>query len=224
MSKLVWDDINSRTYEAGVDRGIIRSKSGLVIPWNGLKSVSEKSEEGGFSETYFDGKKIENRTTRGFFSCEIAGVHLPSQFDENHQILWDAIQEIVGEKRVIGGLYVTSQKKREFDFCYRTKVNEDDYKIHMVWDAVITESSSEVTTVSESIKITDYKWKVYAVPPRVFDYSTFSDPLLSTANFIINSRKAPPEKLEIFERLLYGTEDAFPYFPTQAETLAIFGS
>lgn len=222
MTKLIWNDINSSVYEAGVDHGVIRSKSGLIIPWNGLKDVSEKQEVGEFSSTYFDGKKIENRTSRSFYSCEISGIELPSQFDENHQILWDAIQELVGEKRVIGGLYLTSQKKREFDFSYRSMINETDYKIHLIWDAIITQTSSAFTTLTNDIKITEYKWSVYAIPPRTFDYSVYGDQLLSTSHFIIDSRKVLPLKLELFESILYGTENTFPYFPSQTEILDIF--
>lgn len=222
MSKLVWDDINSRRYEAGVDRGVIRSKSGLMISWNGLKDVSEK-QENSFSSTYFDGRKIENRVSRTFYSCEISGIELPSQFDENHKILWDAIQELIGEKRVIDGLYLTAQKKREFDFSYRTMINETDYKIHLVWDAMISQSSSETTTLTNETKITEYTWSVYAVPPRTFDYSVYNDVLLSSSHFIVDSRKVAPEKLALFESILYGTDATFPYFPTQTDIIAIFG-
>lgn len=224
MTKILWDETTNRDYETGVDRGIIRSKSGLMIPWNGLRSVDETPENAGSSETFFDGKKIENRSEKTYYSASISGYNLPSQFDENHSVLLDAIQEIVGEVRVSGGLYLTSQKKREFDFCYRTMINDTDYKIHMVWDAVISQSSSGYTTLSDSIKVNEYKWTVYAIPPRTFDLSTFTDPFLPTSHFVVDTRQVDPLKLAIFETILYGTPDTFPHFPTQNEMLAIFGS
>ena len=128
----------------------------------------------------------------------------------------------MGEARVRGGLYLTSQKKREFDFSYRTQINDTDYKIHLVWDATITKATTSYVTLTDTVKVTEYKWSIYTVPPRTFDLSAFTDQLIPTAHFIVDSRQANPTKLALFEDMLYGTEETFPNFPTQEQVVTLF--
>jgi hypothetical protein len=53
MPKLVWDQIGHKTYEGGIDRGVIYSLDGTVTPWSGLISVSENFNHS-TTPIYFD--------------------------------------------------------------------------------------------------------------------------------------------------------------------------
>jgi len=216
MTQMVWDDPSDRSYEVGVNKGVIRSKSGLVIPWNGLISVDEGEEEAAVSDTYFDGKKIESEKPRGFYTAEIQGVSLPSQFDSMHLILGRAIREIQGLADVRPGFHLTGQPKREFDFSYQTSISDGGYKIHLVWDARVTASSTGTQSLGETVTPETFTWSVRATPPRT------ADGYLASAHYVIDSRKTDPDVLIEIEELLYGTPLSFPYFPTPEELLEFF--
>lgn len=41
MPGLVWDRVGDRTYESGLDRGVLYLPDGSAVPWNGLTSIVE---------------------------------------------------------------------------------------------------------------------------------------------------------------------------------------
>ncbi len=216
MTTMTWADPSARTYESGVEKGVIRSKSGLIIPWNGLISVQETEEEASVTDTYFDGVKIESEKPRGFFTAQIVGVELPSQFDDEHLILGRAIREIQGFVDIRPGFYLTGQNKREFDFSYQTLLPDGDYKIHLVWDARVVVSTTGSLSLGDTVQVETFTWAIRATPPRG------ADGYLGSAHYVIDSRKIDPTVLSAVEDYLYGTESTFPYFPTQEELLEFF--
>jgi hypothetical protein len=69
MTRLVWDQVNERDYELGLDRGVFYPLNGPGHAWNGLISVEESPSEGDFRPRYLDGRKLGNRGRRGEFSA-----------------------------------------------------------------------------------------------------------------------------------------------------------
>ncbi len=54
MAVLVWDEIGDRTYQTGVDHGVLYLQDGTVAVWNGLTDV-EESPSGELKSFYLDG-------------------------------------------------------------------------------------------------------------------------------------------------------------------------
>lgn len=216
MPKLAWDTIDTRLYEAGIDRGVIRSKSGLIFAWSGLVAVNEKDEEGVVTNVFFDGKKVISYKSRGVYEATITGYQLPSQFDTQHRILGRAVREIQGVDEVRPGFYLTSQTKREFDFSYRSMIPGEGYKIHFVWNATIQEESSGATTLDDGSSIETFTWTVTTTP-----MSETQGPLASS-HFVVDGRKISPILLSNFEDYFYGKPAYFPHFPSQIELAEFF--
>lgn len=57
MAILEWDKVGERTYQAGLDRGVLYLNDGTVVPWNGLISV-EESSDAELKSFYLDGVKM----------------------------------------------------------------------------------------------------------------------------------------------------------------------
>jgi len=56
MPVLVWDKIGDKTFETGLDKGVLYLPDGSAVPWNGLTAVTEHLTES--TETvYYDGQK-----------------------------------------------------------------------------------------------------------------------------------------------------------------------
>ena len=62
MTKLVWDQIGDRVYEAGVSNGVFYDENGVGTAWNGLVEVIENALIE-LEESYFDGVKIADIAT-----------------------------------------------------------------------------------------------------------------------------------------------------------------
>lgn len=101
---LRWD---VRTYEAGIDQGVVYPKNGEAEPWNGLISVKETPEELNSRVRYFDGIKVINKKSEESFSATIEAYTYPDG--------------------------VISRKP--FGFSYRVHT-EKNYKIHLVYNVL----------------------------------------------------------------------------------------
>lgn len=45
MTVLRWDKAGSRTFETGLDKGVLYLPDGNTVPWNGLTAVVEKIQQ-----------------------------------------------------------------------------------------------------------------------------------------------------------------------------------
>lgn len=118
MTKLVWDDIGTRHYEAGVDRGVFYPQNGLGEVWNGLTSVQESPSDSDNKPRYIDGVKIANRQLPGQFSGVIEAFTYPDVF-------YDEV--------------LTQRRPKTFSLSYRVKT-DDSYKIHLVYNVLVSPS------------------------------------------------------------------------------------
>lgn len=120
MSKLIWDDIAARDYEAGVDRGVFYPLNGPGQVWNGLVSVEESPSEADDRPRYLDGKRIGNRRRLGEFSATVSAFTYPTSFSP--------------------GL-IAPIRRTHFGLSYRTQ-SRNGYKIHLVYNAIASPSDS----------------------------------------------------------------------------------
>lgn len=205
MATLVWDQTSDRQYEYGVDHGLLQLIDDVVFPWNGLTSVDEEETDDTVLRSYIDGMNYANFQFGGFYQATVKTLYFP-----------DALSSILGLKEIFPGLSLTAQPRLTFNMSYRTLLGEDDYKIHLVYNALATQSNSGTTTVSDKTEPTEFELTISTRPPA----STVFRP---TAHMVVNSVTSDPDILSTLEDTLYGTVSVEPNFPTQDEVLAIFG-
>lgn len=212
MTRVTWGDAGQRFYEAGADRGVLYVGTDAGVPWNGLTAVRENPSGGEPEPYYIDGFKYINLAAAEEFEAEIQAFSSPAAFG-----VCD------GTESIANGLFITQQRRREFNLCYRTMLGNDvdgldhGYKLHLVYNALAKPASRENRTISDSPEPVGLSWEISSRPPRSSGYRP-------TAHMVVDSRSTPPDLLAELEDFLYGTEFDNPIMPTQAALIAMFSA
>lgn len=207
MGTLVWDKPEDRTFESGLDRGVLYLPDGSAVAWNGLSSVIEKFDKSTIP-VYFDGMKIRDFVVLGDFSATMKAVTYPDEFVE---------LEGLGELR--RGMFVGDQEPQVFGLCYRTKtgnaVSGEDagYKIHVLFNVTAIPSDKTYASISNDPSLVEFEWTLTAVPEEVPGFRP-------TAHFILDSRKFDPYLLMDLEDMLYGSSSADAVLLPMSELVA----
>lgn len=210
MSKIVWDAIGERTFETGVDRGVLYVKGFDGVPWNGLINVSEPPSSISVTPHYVDGIKYHNQMGPEEFTANIEAFTYPDEF-----------LECDGTASIKNGLYSTQQSRKQFDLSYRTKIGNDvkgishGYKIHLVYNALASPSERLNDTISDSIEPITFNWSIFTKPPLYSGHTP-------TSHFVIDSRQTPSDLLNRIEDILYGNDTNPPRIPSVEELVFIF--
>src|SRR6516165_4660394 len=81
MATLTWDNIGTRSYEHGLDKGVLYLPDGSGVAWSGLTSVIEH-----FNETvvpvHFEGRKVNDLVSLGSFAATMKAVTYPDEFSD----------------------------------------------------------------------------------------------------------------------------------------------
>lgn len=195
MPVLTWDKVGDRTYETGLDKGVLYLPDGSAVPWNGLTSVIEKFDKE-TSPVYFEGMKINDLVTLGDFAATMKAVTYPDEF-----------VEIEGLDPVRCGLFYADQQPKPFGLCYRTQIGNDlegdvtGYKIHILYNVTAIPSDKTYATRSADPSIVEFEWSITAVPEDIPGFRP-------TAHLIIDTSKIDPWLLEELEAMFYGTSIA----------------
>jgi hypothetical protein len=182
-------------------RSVQRELVTLSVPWVGLTHVEEQGGDGA-AAYYIDGRPFLYLPKPKEYSATIRAYTYP-----------DAFAEIMGVAEVADGMYLDSQPGAAFDLSYRTLVGsalqglDHGYKIHLVYNAVVTPQSLTYDTLGGSINPVEFAWEIQAVPVRVEGFRP-------TAHIIIDTRHMDPEKIEAIENLLYGYANGLPHMPS----------
>jgi hypothetical protein len=204
MARIVWDAPGERTYEVGVDRGVLYTAPDTGVPWNGLISVTESADGGDPKPLYLDGIKYQNRLAAEEFQATIEAYTYP-----------DAFYDCLGMESIIAGFLATAQRRKPFGLCYRTMLGNDlnadaGYKLHLVYNAIASPSERQNQTVQENSVPTSFSWPISTLPTTM----TGKKP---TSHFVIDSRSIAIESLTALEDALYGNEANGPALPTPDE-------
>lgn len=221
MSKLVWDQVSEKTYETGVEKGVVYpqaddGKYGTGEAWNGLTAVNESPEGAEPSPLYANNKKYLNLMSAEDFNGTIEAFTYP-----------DGFAECDGCIEVAPGVYITQQKRKTFGFCYRTGLGNDTvgtkygYKLHLVYGALASPSEKENATINEDPEASTLSWEFSTTPVEVTIGDKTYEP---TAHMVINSTKVNAEKLKDLEDILYGTDEAEPRLPLPDEVVELIGT
>lgn len=209
MTRLGWNSVGTRFYEAGIDRGVLFVDGYPGVPWNGLTSVSESPSGGDQKSFYIDGVKYLMFPAPEEFEGTITAFTYPDEFSQCN-----------GDVQPRSGLFLTNQRRKTFSFSYRTKIGNDlngsyGYKIHIIYSALASPSERSNETLKDTTDPDDFSWKISCKPPVMDGYRR-------TSHVIIDSRSTDASVLSEIEDILYGTEEEQSRLPTFDEVIAAY--
>lgn len=207
MSRLIWNAVGSKFYEAGVDRGVLYLDGQIGVPWNGLTGVTESSSGGDPTPLYQDGVKYLNLSSKEEFEATLTAFTYPTEF-----------AECDGTARVRPGLFLGQQRRKKFGLTYRTKIGNDvsgsdyAYKIHLVYNAMAQPSDRDYGTLGDKNDPSEFNWKLTTTPVAIPGF-------LPTAHMVLDSRYIDPIILGRIEDILYGSDSVNSHLPDFAELI-----
>lgn len=163
MSKLNWQSEGQRFFETGVDRGVLYSKDGVGVAWNGLVAVTE-SPSGGDAESYYlDGQKYLNQGGAEEFEGTIEAFTYPKEFEKHDGTV------------AVKGLYIHEQFRAPFGLSYRTLIGNDidgvgyAHRIHLIYNAVALPTDAEYVTQGDDTEAMTFSWDFTTTPENVIE-------------------------------------------------------
>lgn len=200
MPKLTWDADSTRTYETGVDHGVlyVKSSEGTYpegVAWNGLTAVTESPSGAEATPLYADNIKYLNLRSAEEFGATIEAYTYPEEFEQCD-----------GYASLANGVVLGQQARKMFGLSYRTKIGNDTdgedhgYKIHLIYGCDAAPSERNYQTVNDSPSAITFSWTISTTPINV-------DGFKPTASITIDSTKVNADQLKKLEAALYGTDD-----------------
>lgn len=197
MSKLVWDAIGERTYETGIDHGVLYPISNGAYPkgyaWNGLTNISESPSGAEQTALYADNIKYLTLTSAEEFGLTIEAYTYPDEWEECD-----------GTATLADGVKIGQQPRKKFGLCYRTRLGNDvdgdahGFKLHLVYGCTSSPSERGYGTVNDSPEAITFSWTVTTTPVTLENHSP-------VALITIDSTKVNETKLNSLLDILYGT-------------------
>ena len=214
MAKLLWDQVGSRLFETGVDRGVLYPVNNLGVyetgvAWNGLTSVSENPSGGEATKLWADNINYLTLYSAEEFAATIEAFYYPEAF-----ALCD------GSAKPNANLQITGQARKAFGLSWRTRLGNDvlgsaySYKIHVLYGGVASPSSKQAQTINDSPEASTFSWEVTTTPIVVAGYEP-------TAHIVIDVTGMTPAKLKTLEDKLYGEGATSATLPLPAELIAL---
>jgi hypothetical protein len=200
MAELVWDRVEDRRFETGVDRGVLYPANGdLPAAWNGLVSVAESP--GREAKPYYqDGIKRLERLIAPDYSAKIQAFTYP-----------DLLDELMGNQKQTSGAVLHDQVERLFHLSYRTRIGsaldgiDHGYRIHVVYNLLINPSDVSYETIGDQASAATFEWTVTG-RPKILDGKPVT-------HISFDSTTLDPEYLTWLEDQLYGTAEGDAYMP-----------
>ena len=217
MSKIVWDQTGERLYETGVKRGVlyVQDTGGTYpkgVAWNGLTAVTESPSGAEATPLYADDIKYLNLISTEELGGTIEAYTYPDEF-----------AECDGSASIATGVYIGQQPRKTFGMCYTTTVGNDvdsnahGYKLHLIYGALASPSEKAYSTINDSPEAITFSWEFSTTPVNVTGFKP-------TANIVIDSTKATPEKLAALEKILYGDTEVEPRLPLPNEVAQVMSA
>jgi hypothetical protein len=215
MTELVWDEVGTRTFETGVDHGVLYLPNGQGVyndgvAWNGLVSVSESPSGAEANAQYADNIKYLNLISAEEFGATIEAFTYPDEF-----------AQFDGLATPSAGVMIGQQARKSFGLCYRTRMGNDlegddyGYKLHLVYGATAAPSEKAYTTINDSPEAITFSWEISTTPVAVAG-------LRPTSMITIDSTKVDADTLAALETMLYGTDGVDPALPLPTTVVTMF--
>lgn len=219
MSKLAWDQTGQRTYETGVDHGVLYLNDpakpdnpySKAIVWNGLTAVTEAPSGAESNPQYADNMKYIDLVSAEEFKATVEAFTYPIEF-----------AECDGTAFPSQGVAFGQQGRSQFGMCYRTKVGNDvegqeyGYKLHLIYGCQAAPSEKGYKTINDSPEAITFSWELNTTPVGVKtgDYKP-------VASVTIDSRTLDSAKLKALEDILFGTETLPARLPLPDEIIEL---
>ena len=216
MSKLIWDQTGERLYETGVKKGVlyVQDSAGTYpkgVVWNGLTTVTESPSGAEATPLYADDIKYLNLMSTEELGGTIEAYTYPDEF-----------AECDGSASIATGVLIGQQPRKTFGMAYTTTLGNDvdsnahGYKLHLIYGALASPSEKSYSTINDSPEAITFSWEFSTTPVNVAGFKP-------TANIVIDSTKATPEKLTALEKILYGDTETEARLPLPDEVASIMG-
>ena len=214
MTKLIWDASGTRTYETGVDHGVLylddekNGRYGKAVAWNGLTTVTQSPSGAEPTPLYADNIKYLNLTSAEEFAATIEAYTYPDEFaacDGSY-----AVPSAGKLSNPFSGITIGQQARKQFGFAYRTikgndeKTNDYGYKLHLVYGATAAPSERAHSTVNDSPEAITFSWSVSTTPVAIPGH----DDLKPTALVELDSTLLPKKFMDAVEAKLFGDAKA----------------
>jgi len=206
MTRISWGSPGSKTFEAGLDRGVFYPQEGPGVPWNGLLSVTEDSSGSSIPTQHIDGVPFRSQKIKDGFVATLKAHTSPQEFDEYE-----------GTPGIL-----TRQKRQMFGLSYRTRIGNDisgvdhAYKIHLVYNALATPSTVDYNSTSpDGTDVTPFSWVINTTPIDIPGAKP-------AAHLIIDTSIAHPEAVAAVEDVLYGATGSEARLPEPTELMNLF--
>lgn len=207
MTKLTWDAPTEKTYETGLDRGVLYLQDGTAVVWNGLTAFTEKSGRS-ISPLYFDGKKIKDIVSVDEPKATLKAFTYPDEF-----------LDLEGYSEYVSGFSIAQQRNKRFSLSYRTRVGDGTtndpigYKIHIVYDLIAIPSDKAYATVKGTTDPIEFEWDLTGITTKIPGHAP-------TNTIVADTRFLDSSVVDWLEDRLYGTSIAAPDLPTIEEVMA----
>ena len=222
MSKLVWNRPEDDRFEYGTSNGVlyVKSNDGIYrtgVAWNGLIRVSMSPD--GAEPVRLDADNTVYGQFRSMESCKgtIEAYTYPDEW-----------AECEGLYETLTGIQLWQQPHRQFGFCYKTKIGntinesgEEHYKLHLIWNALASQSGRSSKTISNSPEALNFSWDFETFPD--YDEDIYGSKFVT--EIIIDSSKLNSDcllALSDLEDILYGTSETDPSLPTPERVISMF--
>lgn len=207
MTALEWDKIGERFFETGIDRGVLITTDGVVVPWNGLTNVEESTERE-VKAYWLDGVKYLDHYVPGAYAAKLDAFTYP-----------DVLDELTGTARYAPGVFLHDQNAKVFHLSYRTGVGNDldqglGYKLHIIYNVTAIPASVGMTTTGKDVSPATFSWALSGTPPQMSG-------VRPTSHISLDSRTIDPGLLETIEVALYGSLDTDPSLPSMVDLLTM---
>jgi hypothetical protein len=215
MTKVAWDQVGERTYETGVDHGVlfIPNVGGVYdtgFAWNGLTAVTEKPTGADANPQYADNLKYLNLIAAEEYGGTVEAFTYPEEF-----------AQCDGTAAPTPGVTVGQQSRKTFGLTYRTQLGNDvdgtdfGYKLHLIYGAIASPTEKKYATVNDKPEAMAFSWDITTTPVSVPGYK-------QTSVMTIDSTTVDANGLAALENALYGSVGVEPLLPTPAEVIAFF--
>lgn len=214
MAVLTWDNVGERTYETGLDRGVLYLPSNGVysngVAWSGLTTVTETPSGAESNKQYADNIPYLNLFSAEEFSATIEAYTYPKQFEQFDGM---AVPQ--------PGVTLGQQNRGVFGISYRTIFGNDvegeayGYKLHLIYGCQASPSERAYSTTNDSPEPINFSWELTTTPVPVTGYKP-------TSIITIDSTTVDSAGLAALEDLLWGTAGTDPQLPLPDTVIGLF--
>jgi hypothetical protein len=216
MAALTWDQVGTRFYETGVDKGVLYIPTNGVYSvgyaWNGLTTVTETPTGGDATPMYADNLKYLNLLSTEELTGTIEAMTYPTAFSACD-----------GSASIGTGITISQQVRAPFGLSYRTRLGNDidgsdyGYKIHLVYGCLASPSERAYATINDTPEAITFSWAFTTTPVAVTGRK-------ATSLLTINSKDITSTNLTTLENILYGTSGTDPRMPLPDEIVSLLSS